>query len=352
MNKFRSILIPAICALVFFANSVWGNEPETNGNVRVALDLADGSCVMGAPEISSVSVKTSYAKMDVPLRQILSIKIEDDHKTALLELANGDRLKGVLELGPLKLGTAFGKASVGIEHIKNITLIQGGVQRGVLAPALSKSLVLYYSFDHDEGGVVSDNSGKGNRGKVHGAEWTSKGKIGGAYVFDGVDDYIDIDSDSSIPKGIGTGNFTIAVWLKVKTPPGLVIEQHIPQSPWTGIFLSIDPSYFRFRTDDTGGIPTSSILLDVSKIVDDEKWHHYVAVRDDSVLYLYLDGVKKVEKKVPLVDLNVAYAGPLRIGSNCQDGKDTNYNGVIDEVMIWSRALREKEVEQLYNSQK
>ncbi|MFC1461389.1 LamG domain-containing protein [Verrucomicrobiota bacterium] len=296
-------------------------------------------------------MQTTYAKLDIPLKLIVDIKIEDDHERASFQLQNGDKVKGVLNLKPIELETIFGNITVGIEHINSIRIHQGDA----LAESVRKGLVLHYSFDHDEKEKISDRSGKENDGTIHGAKWTPKGKNRAAYVFDGVDDYIDMDLDSSIPKGIGKGSFAVAVWLKSQTPrsgPGYVIEQHIRGAPWTGIYLSVEPTNFRFRTDDTGGVPTSSALFDVSKIVDDEEWHHYVAVREDSVLYLYLDGVKKVEKRVPLVNLSANYAGPLRMGAHCQDGKCANYNGAIDEVMIWNRALSEKEVEQLYNSQK
>ena len=61
----------------------------------MSLDLADGSYVIGMPSIKSVPVQTPYAKIDIPLREILSMEIGDDHETASFELRNGDRLKGV-----------------------------------------------------------------------------------------------------------------------------------------------------------------------------------------------------------------------------------------------------------------
>ena len=45
------------------------------------------------------------------------------------------------------------------------------------APA--EGLVLHYTFDVDEGGTVTDQSGNGHEGTVHDALWTSGGKRGG-----------------------------------------------------------------------------------------------------------------------------------------------------------------------------
>jgi hypothetical protein len=88
--------------------------------LRLAVDLVDGSHVIGVPRIKSIPVQTSYAKMDIPLTQIQSIKIEDDHEIASFELQNGDKLKGVLDLQPLELETIFGKVSIGIEHVQSL----------------------------------------------------------------------------------------------------------------------------------------------------------------------------------------------------------------------------------------
>ena len=71
--------------------------------LRLAIDLVDGSRIIGVPKIKSIPVQTSYAKMDIPLEQITSIHIRDDHEMASIDLLNGDKLKGVLDLKPLEL---------------------------------------------------------------------------------------------------------------------------------------------------------------------------------------------------------------------------------------------------------
>lgn len=106
--------------------TAWSGQDRPDRQVRLELNLADGSRLVGTPEIESLSVQTSYAKMDIPLQQILAIKMEDNHETAAFDLKNGDKLKGVLTLGPIKLETVFGKVSIGIEHIKDLRVMMGG----------------------------------------------------------------------------------------------------------------------------------------------------------------------------------------------------------------------------------
>jgi len=90
--------------------------------LRLAIDLVDGSHVIGVPRIKSIPVQTAYAKMDIPLKQVRSITIENDHEGASFELQNGDKLKGILDLKPLELETIFGKVSISIEHVQSLRI--------------------------------------------------------------------------------------------------------------------------------------------------------------------------------------------------------------------------------------
>ena len=119
------------------AGAAWAGQEKAEPRLRLELDLADGSRLIGTPAIEAVAVQTPYAKMDVPLKQILTIRIEADHETASLDLQNGDKLKGIINLEPIKLETVFGNVAIGVEHIRNIRVeIDGGA-------ALQKGLVLW-----------------------------------------------------------------------------------------------------------------------------------------------------------------------------------------------------------------
>ena len=64
--------------------------------------------------------------MDVPLVQISTLKMNEDHETALLELQNGDRIKGAIDLAPLQLETLFGNVTVGVQHVRHLRVITIG----------------------------------------------------------------------------------------------------------------------------------------------------------------------------------------------------------------------------------
>ena len=122
--------------------------------LRLAIDLVDGSRIIGVPKIKSIPVQTSYAKMDIPLEQITSIHIRDDHEMASIDLLNGDKLKGVLDLKPLELETIFGEVSIGIEHVQGFRIkTRKGISLLRNAPTKVEALVAsdYYatSRTHD-----------------------------------------------------------------------------------------------------------------------------------------------------------------------------------------------------------
>jgi hypothetical protein len=111
------------------SGSAWAGQDKTNQaphELSLELKLIDGSRIIGVPTIKSVSVQTSYAKMDIALKQILTIAIEDDHETASLALLNADKLKGVITMEPIKLETVFGTVAIGVEHIRELRVVPSG----------------------------------------------------------------------------------------------------------------------------------------------------------------------------------------------------------------------------------
>lgn len=123
----RPELRMVVFAVVALMGAAWaGEDKKGDPQVRLELDLADGSHIIGVPAMASVPVQTSYAKMDIPLKDILAMKIGEDHETVAIDLRNGDKLKGVVSFGPIKLETVFGKVSVIVEHVRQLRVMSGG----------------------------------------------------------------------------------------------------------------------------------------------------------------------------------------------------------------------------------
>jgi hypothetical protein len=173
--KLSELCVSALLGIA--ACCVSAAEPEKEAPpLRLELHLSDGSCVIGVPTLTTIPLRTSYASMSIKLEQLSSIQIGEDHETASVEMRNGDKLKGVVTLGPTRLKTIFGEVSIGLEHIREARVLTGS---GSLPESLKRGLVMYYSFDQEDGKVVHDLSGNKKDAEVHGAKWTANGRIGG-----------------------------------------------------------------------------------------------------------------------------------------------------------------------------
>jgi hypothetical protein len=328
---------------------------QTNVTLRLVVDLLDGSRVIGTPAIASVPVQTSYARMELPLKQIQTLKIGEDHETATFDLRNGDKLKGAITLAPLKLQTSFGPVAIGIEHLRELRVLLSG---GALPDALQKGLVLYYTFDRDDGSNITDGSTKANHATVSGARFTPEGKSGGAMVFDGADDYLDAGNPASLQL---TSDFTLAAWVWAeRTQDGFGIitkSQGSPEQARRGIefCLGNDDNLSAYFWDAStryfsGGVKRPTIRR--------QEWTQVVLQHDSTLpehqMRFFINGVAceagfgyENVSSIPVVR-NVDE--PVRIG--CMRPGMHHFKGRLDQVMIYNRVLSKDEVQNLYDVQK
>jgi hypothetical protein len=202
--------------------------------------------------------------------------------------------------------------------------------------ALIDDLVSYYKLDGTTGDVV-DSHGT-NDGTNHGATRGVTGKIENAFDFDGSNDYVEISSDSSLT----SSNFTYCFWFKEDSAGsgGTILEK----KDVDGFSLQIT-SEGKIRKEiyfDGGNLG----WYETSETYDDGEWHHIVYSLEGNNERMYIDGElaysDNLEYPENLNSLSDMIFGAENDGSN-------NFDGKIDEVGIWSRALISDEVEALYN---
>ncbi|MGB4574884.1 MAG: LamG domain-containing protein [Kiritimatiellia bacterium] len=304
---------------------------QTSEQIRVELDLVDGSRVIGVPAITSIPLQTSYASMDIPLEQMMTLGMAEDHETAEITLGNGDKLSGIVKLKPIRLDTLFGDIRVGIAHIRRISILLPG---GQIPDQLRRSLVLYYSFDADEAGTVKDDSGNGHDGVLRGAKWTPDGYKGGAYVFSGYSSFIE-----AVTPPPQTGSLSVAAWIRTTQ---MVHGQRwiVTRSPW-------QHGAWQLMTDNGRGASEfyPQEMFTGQRFVADGQWHHLVTTYDDATgeRLLYVDGELDAKDMVRAKFRENAY--PIQIGKRAD--MPQCFEGTIDEVMIFNRALSGDEVRQL-----
>ena len=209
-------------------------------------------------------------------------------------------------------------------------------------------LVLYLPFDTpDESGIVHDASGAGNDGRVYDAKWGADGKFGGAYHFSitNLTDRIVIpNSDTLNPDYI-----TVSAWIKASDTDGFwnrIVDKGCDEKSYT-LCLGGDWQGTKSRGRlffELGGKGGAS-----SSPVGDGRWHHVAATYDGQVSKVYVDGVERGQDKT-------VHPGPigknswdLCIGNSVIDagGQFLAYDGLIDEVRIYNRALSADEIKAL-----
>lgn len=219
-------------------------------------------------------------------------------------------------------------------------------------------LVLCYSFDREEKGKVTDSSAKKNTGKVMGARWTPKGKVGGAYQFDGGADYIDTLNPSLAN---GFKEVTVSVWAHA-----------LANTHCAGIASACSPDskHLLMMTEGGGGKRQPTFYVGNGTRYDGVStapgvfapgaWHHLAGTwkspkgGGDGLLRIYFDGVLSSTSSTPLDGL-ISQTTSLKIGWDDVPlvvPENRRFNGFIDEVMIFDHALTERDIRKIYDSQK
>lgn len=208
---------------------------------------------------------------------------------------------------------------------------------------LSSGLVVHYSFD----GSAHDVSGNGYNGTVHGATLTTDrfGTSDSAYHFDGTDDYIDMVSSFG-----GYSSFSEFAWVKADSLHSR--NNFIQSSNWYrndplgnngGFDLAITNGYIKSWVNQPNR--TGSSVLG-GPYIDLDKWFLLGFTWDGSMHRLYLDGVE-VASEPYAGYMGISAKNSLIATKNYGSGLNGFFNGDIDDLRIYDRALTGSEIAEL-----
>jgi RNA polymerase sigma factor (sigma-70 family) len=222
----------------------------------------------------------------------------------------------------------------------------------VTEASLREGLVLDLPFDQDEtgSGKITDSSGKENNGRAAGVRWMAEGRKGGAYEFAADGDEIVISNNASLnPKQL-----TLSAWIKTSAADG-IWRRIFDKSYSQGFALGMAGDWQQNKWRGKLSMEIGGKAAQISKnTVADGQWHQVVVTYDGTAQQLYVDGQPQAKAfwwtgKVPANSFN------LVIGCNRSNLKETDlgtsFRGLIDEPMMWNRALSTNEIAFLYQSQ-
>ncbi|MEK7531343.1 MAG: LamG domain-containing protein, partial [Patescibacteria group bacterium] len=195
-----------------------------------------------------------------------------------------------------------------------------------------------------------DKSGNGNHGTMTNMSTTTApvaGRIGQGLKFDGVDDTVNVGDPANGSLDFGTGDFAISVWIKFKgyVSQGSTFNSAVGKESTTntGYGIITDANnviYFNALSDGS-----AANMARTAANQNDNKWHHYIGQRVSGLLTLYKDGVRQTDGSTQ--SDSVSNTIPFQI-SNDANGNRV-FNGLIDDVRVYNRALSASEIKRLYN---
>jgi len=204
-------------------------------------------------------------------------------------------------------------------------------------------LVSYWQFEYDNGTVTPDATGR-NNGTLHGGvKLVHEGRVGKAYEFDGVNDYITADS---VTADLANKNISIAFWLKSSD-------------------VSSNQSFFISFNNNTGGanklligrntgsnklaIDNGTTRKTSSTVIIDDTWHFVTIIFDTTSnnIMVYIDS--NYDFSVPCTN-DISSTDKFSIGMEWDGSNPSDYfNGTLDEIIVFDRLLALSEIKELYN---
>jgi len=209
---------------------------------------------------------------------------------------------------------------------------------------LSDGLVGYWKFDEGVGTTSADSSGNNNLFTFAAGDsspsWSS-GKYGIGTSFDGINDYATSSDLNSVE---GLSSMSVQAWIK---PNSITSDKK---------FAAKENVWYFFTNTCLGSNQVGFVIHGKSSCIESEavntgitlnQWSHVIAVYENNTTKLYLNGslVDSAESiTMPTSDYSFS------IGAKDNDGSSFGsfFDGLIDEVRVYNRALSPTEVKQLY----
>ena len=191
----------------------------------------------------------------------------------------------------------------------------------------------YYKLD----GNATDSSVNGYNGTASNVTWQN-GRFGQAAVFNGSSSYIDTGIST-----LSSDGGSVSLWVKTTDTT----------ASFFGTNSNSDTNRFYFGVRDSkfwiGAGNAQSYTVSASNLIDGN-WHNVVLTLDGSTAKYYLDGASTPVASTSYSGGGVCNVNPVIGGLRTSGGVHSSYytNGSIDQVRIYSTALTDSQVTQLY----
>ena len=196
------------------------------------------------------------------------------------------------------------------------------------------------------GTTWSDMAGNNNGTLTYGPTFDSGN--GGSIVFDGSDDYVDANFNTS-----GVNQMTLDVWVYLDDDPsdGTVIGKWIAQGTRSFLIwwdIGVTPN-FRFITQNTSF--QNTITSESDSNANNNAWNHVVATFDsNSGIKLYVNN--DLKETVNHASTPFVMTSTTNFGIGDDTSGSRYLKGKISQAKIYNRVLTSDEITQNYNALK
>lgn len=213
------------------------------------------------------------------------------------------------------------------------------------------NLVAAYSCNEGAGPTATDVSGYANDGSLAGATWTTQGKYAGALSFDGTAGFVNLGNPTSLRV---TGSITWSAWVKALANPvddGQIVAKSGSAAGSVG---------WQLKTSPDAGPHTFAVAVSANGTTNTQRYS--TTVRALNTWY-HVAGVYNAAAQTLDIHVNGALNNGVLSGTvpasqfdpnlNVNIGRRTGgfyFNGIIDNVRIYNRALTQAEIQDDMNT--
>ena len=222
-----------------------------------------------------------------------------------------------------------------VSQIRTLAIFVLLANASTLLGNLNNGLVAYFPLDGNASDLVS-----GATGTIHGASSVPNrwGMANSAFSFDGTDDYIEVPYQSTY----SSNQFSFSLWVNPSANSSSYQSPFTFRGLPTGFMLYKDPSNTWSPWVGTGSAWGSTNLGAITL----NEWVFIVCTYNGTAFAGYKNG-SLVSTSSPSFAPNTS--SPLRIGAGVTESTTPSYffNGQVDELRFYNRALSDTEIKQL-----
>lgn len=347
-------------AFIFLFHSV--RAADTNPPPRLTVELRDGSCVIGESIKKDIEFRSALlGEIKLSVKDVRTIECVTTN-TAKVITVNNDLLTLTLLGSEIPVKTSFGKVELKAESIRKLTVTFYGKQGSERT-----GLVALWSGEGD-----GKDSVGGHDAQISGGVSYTPAKIGSGFYFNGQPNSVIVSSTAGLNFGPGQ-DFSITAWIKVPSQMAYPESDFAPYSyggktrtPYLrdGIMSIVDkrdtPNNSQCRgyelilwngrlhlrlSDSLAGIGEG--YGPAGPDLRDGKFHYVAATVIRNMPdggKLYVDGKEVLAFDPTRVSGDLSNNQPLHIGNHSDPSYQCFFNGIIDELAIYNRALSPEEV--------